>query len=405
MTDENKVTTTDLSSMSDEEIMDMDESDIVVAPVEKDAEGGSSADDADKDGSERDNPDDDTGGAGDNEDSPEDADESDDPSDDDEGSDDDPDSDDGDADDSPDADQADDKDESDDPEDDTDDTEETFESKYNQLMAPFKAAKREIKLDNIEDARRLLQMGVDYSQKMQRIKPQLRILRTLEKAGLTDPSRINFLIDLEQKNPEAIKKLLKDNDIDPMTLNLAGSEDYTPTDHAVGDSELEVRDVLDNIKDDPGFDKTFELITKGLDKASRAALQERPEVIAELHTHIEAGVYDTVQERVASERMFGRLKGLSDLDAYYTVGDQMYKAGEFDAKPNDPASAADDKPKGAAQDSGSDAEEVKAAKAKLRNRKRAAKAPRGRAAKAGKKIPDFSKMSDKEIEELDISSF
>lgn len=410
MTD--KVETTNLAAMTDEEIMNMDEGDIVVAPVEEeeeDAGGGSPADDTDDNASEQDNPDDDTGGADDDEDSSKDVDESGDPSADDKGSDDDLASDDDGDDDSVKADQAKDKDDSDNSEDEQDDTDQTFEAKYNQLMAPFRAAKREIKLDNIEDARRLLKMGVDYSQKMQRLKPQLRILRTLEKAKLTDPSRINFLIDLAANKPEAIRKLLKDNDIDPLTLNLKDSEDYTPTDHAVGDAELEVRDVLDNIKDDPDFDKTFDIITKKLDKASRTILQERPEIIAELHEHIGAGVYDKVQERVANERVFGRLKGLSDLDAYYQVGDQMFQAGELPNSPQpDSASADDDKPKGAAQDSGSDAEKaekIKADKAKLRNRKRAAKSPRGRSAKAGKKIPDFSKMSDKEIEELDISSF
>ena len=65
-------------------------------------------------------------------------------------------------------DQSDDKDDSDDSEDDPDDDEQNYEAMYNQLMAPFRAAKREIKLDNVEDARRLLKMGVDYSMKMQK---------------------------------------------------------------------------------------------------------------------------------------------------------------------------------------------------------------------------------------------
>ena len=408
---EDTVVTTDLSQLTDEQIMELDPGDIVVGPdaelrTDDGAEDGDPAPKTDEDESKQDNPDDDTDGADADEDSSDDTDDSDTPDADDQGSDGDPDGDDDKKDDVSDDDQSDDKDDSDDSEDDPDDDEQNYEAMYNQLMAPFRAAKREIKLDNVEDARRLLKMGVDYSMKMQKLKPQLRTLRTLEKAGLTDPSRINFLIDLEKKDPVAIKRLLKDSGIDPMTLNLEGSEDYVPTDHAPGDAESNVRDVLDDIKDDEGFDKTYELITKGLDKASKIQLQESPETIAQLHDHIQAGVYDKVQERVANEKMLGRLTGLSDLQAYYKVGDVMYKAGEF----ADVTTDSTNKDSGTSQASGSEAakaaaEKAKAKKAETRKRKRAAKVPKGRPAKPGKKRPDFSKMTDEEVEALDVKAF
>jgi hypothetical protein len=305
---------------------------------------------------------------------------------------------------SPEDDQSSEQDPSDDAESELDDDKVNFEAEYNKLMAPFRAAKREVTLDNIEDARRLMQMGVDYSQKLQRMKPHLRILRTLEKAGLTDPSRINFLIDLENKNPEAIKKLLKDNDIDPLTLNLEGSEDYTPTDHQIGEAELAVRDVLDNIKDSPKFQETVDVISKQMDQASRTQLQESPEVIAEIHSHIETGIYQKVMDGVANERMYGRLTGLSDLQAYYQVGDAMYKAGKFEDSTGAPSTPTSDK-QGSAQDSGSGTSKAKADKVNLRNRKRAASPTKGKAASSGKAAPDFSKMSDEDIEKLDPSSF
>ena len=206
---EDTVVTTDLSQMSDEEVMNMAEGDIVVAPASEDDAGvGDPADSAGDDELKRDNPDDDTGGADDDEDSPEDEPKLD-PFAEKEGSKDDSGNDDPEADADPEADQAGDKDTDAEGEDDPDDEGQTYEAMYNELMAPFRAAKREIKLDNIKDARRLLKMGVDYSQKMQKLKPQLRTLRTLESAGLTDPSRINFLIDLDKKDPAAIRKLLK----------------------------------------------------------------------------------------------------------------------------------------------------------------------------------------------------
>ena len=413
MADENaeKMEAVDLSQMSDEDVMKMDDGDLMVAVTDEgkpDSEGGSSDDNTDEDTKDQGNPDDGTGGADDNEDPSDSESNSGDPFAKGQGSSDGSASDDDDADKTPKDNQSEDKGESDDSKDEQDDKESTFEAKYKELMAPFRAAKREVQLDNIEDARRLMQMGVDYSKKMETMKPHLRVIRTLEAAELLDPSRINFLIDLSKNDPAAIKKLLKDNDIDPMALNLEGSEDYKPTDHAPGDAELAVREVFENIKGDPKFDVTLDVITNKLDKVSRESLQERPEVIAEIHNHIEAGIYDTVMDRVANERMFGKLTGLSDLQAYYTVGDQMFQNGELgnQGTSTEDSASADDKPKGTAQGSGSDAaDKAKADKADLRNRKRAAKPPRGKPAKGGKKRPDFSKMSDKEIEELDISSF
>jgi hypothetical protein len=270
-----------------------------------------------------------------------------------------------------------------------------YQVEYEKLMAPFKAAKRMVSLDNVDDARRLLQMGVDYSQKMADIKPHMRVLRTLEKADLLDPSRINFLIDLDKKNPEAIKKLLKEADIDPMSVDLEGSEAYSSPDRMISDAELNVRDVLDNIQYSPKFQETVEVITKVMDTKSRQALQDSPEVIATLHDHIEAGVYHKVQDQVANEKMLGRLTGLSDLEAYYRVGDAMHKAGAF-KQPGDAPPTTEDGSQDSAQESGSGASK----EASLRDRRRAAKPTKGKGSKGGKPSqPDLSKMDDKQFEE------
>jgi hypothetical protein len=294
--------------------------------------------------------------------------------------------------------------ESDDPEEDSDAID--YEAGYKELLAPFRAAKREIDLQgNIEDARRLMKMGVDYSDKMRAMKPNMRIVRTLEAAELLDPKKIDFMIDLVNKKPEAIAKLLKDSDIDPMTLDPESGKDYSPTDHGLSDAEFEVRDVIDNIKDSPKFEETVDIITNKMDKRSRTTLQAKPEVIAELHSHVEIGVYDRVMDRVDNLRMLGKLpSGLSTIEAYYQVGDAMHAAREFnDLLPEAPAPTV--KSDTARQDSGSGAKKPKKKgdKAKLRNRKRAASPTKGKAAK-GKKVPDFSKMTDEQIRKFDPAS-
>ena len=271
-----------------------------------------------------------------------------------------------------------------------------YKAEYSKLLAPFKAAKREIKIDTPEDARRLMQMGVDYARKMEQMKPYRRVLKTLEKEGLVDVDKINFLIDLNKKDPAAIRKFLKDGEIDPIDLDLEDGEDYEPTDHIVGDREIALDDILDEIRGTPSFDKTIKLVTKEWDSASQTLLVDNPAVIRHLNGHMETGIYDQIANKVATERALGRLNGLSDLEAYKQVGDAMHDNGEFIDSPNSTAtSPSGNTNQGGSHPNGSDPA--------LKARKRAASPTKG-SASTGKQAPDFSKMTDKQIEEFDVNS-
>ncbi len=418
MTNKQNANEVDLNTLSDEEIMNLDPATFGepgTGSDDKDSEDSDNSDDTgsqstDSD-SDQDQADVNADGAADDEGSSEettggvDSDSSEDDNDSDTS-----DSDSGDDDASSDDDQSDDdKGDSDSAGDDDESDDLDYEIEYKKLMAPFRAAKREVNLEgSIEDARRLMKMGVDYSRKLEGLKPHLQLVRTLEDAKLLDPKKINFLIDLSNKDPAAIKKLLKDSGIDPMTLDLEGSENYSPTEHGVSRAEFAVRDVLDNIKDDPKFQETVDVIKElSLDEKSKNTLQAKPEVIAELHQHIEAGIYQKVADRVANERLLGRLSGLSSLEAYYQVGDAMFQAGEFNTPKG--STSTSDKSDSARQDSGSTEEKGKGRKnlktnsKQLRNRKRAAGRTKGKAA-SGKAIPDFSKMTDAQIEDFDEAS-
>lgn len=96
-----------------------------------------------------------------------------------------------------------------------------YKAAYEQITAPFKANGREMKVESPEEAVRLMQQGANYVKKMQALKPHLKMVRMLENNGLLDEGRLNFLIDVSRKDPGAIKKLLKDANIDPMDLDLS----------------------------------------------------------------------------------------------------------------------------------------------------------------------------------------
>lgn len=282
-------------------------------------------------------------------------------------------------------------------------TEVDYKAELGKVLAPFKAAKRTITINTIDEARRLMQMGVDYSRKMEAMKPYSRVLKTLEQNNLLDIEKVNFMIDLDKKNPEAIRKFLKDSKIDPMELNLEDDSDYKPTDHMVSDEELAVSSVLDTLRGSEYFDRTVDVITKQWDTASRNLLMDDPSVIRILHDHIGAGIYDKIADRLASERIFGKHVGLSDLVAYKAVGDAMQSEGVFGTPTQKvtPPTGDDHQEQqdlnGSKKDDDSEAEKLR------KSRKKAASSTTGNAA-AKKKAPNFAKFSDAEIEKFDVNT-
>lgn len=204
-----------------------------------------------------------------------------------------------------------------------------YKKEYEKLLAPFVANGKEIKVNNVADAVSLMQMGANYNKKMAALKPNLKLLKLLESNGLLSEERVGFLIDLEKKNPDAINKLIKESGIDPMDLDAEKANDYKPTVRTVDDKELELDAVLEEIQDTPSYSKTIQVVGKEWDAASKQTVANSPSILKIINSHMQSGVYDVIQEEIERERMFGRLQGLSDIEAYRQVGDAIQARNGF----------------------------------------------------------------------------
>lgn len=204
-----------------------------------------------------------------------------------------------------------------------------YKKEYEKLLAPFVANGKEIKVNNVADAVSLMQMGANYNKKMAALKPNLKLLKLLESNGLLSEERVGFLIDLEKKNPDAINKLIKESGIDPMDLDAEKADDYKPTVRTVDDKELELDAVLEEIQDTPSYSKTIQVVGKEWDAASKQTVANSPSILKIINSHMQSGVYDVIQEEMERERMFGRLQGLSDIEAYRQVGDAIQARNGF----------------------------------------------------------------------------
>ena len=201
-----------------------------------------------------------------------------------------------------------------------------YKAMVEQLLSPFKANGREIKVESVDEAISLMQMGANYSKKMAAMKPHLQMLRTLEKNNLLSQDKLNLLVELDKGNPEAIANLLRTKNIDPLDLNIESAANYTPVDHKVGDSEFAVEEAFNAIEHTPTYNDTVNVIAS-LDDASKREIANDVGFISALNSHIASGIYQKVMAEVDKQKALGNFAGMSTLAAYCRVGELMNQKG------------------------------------------------------------------------------
>lgn len=205
-----------------------------------------------------------------------------------------------------------------------------YKAEYEKLMAPFKANGRDMQADSIEDARTLMQMGANYNKKMAALKPNLRLMKMLDNAGLLDEQKLSFLIDVHAKKPEAISKLVQDSGVDPLDISAEKAGEYKPSSYTVDDRTMELEAVLDDLQESsPVYRRTLEVVSTKWDATSKEIISKEPEILRVIDGHIQSGIYDLIVAEVEKERTFGRLKNVSELEAYKATGDAMNAQGRF----------------------------------------------------------------------------
>ncbi len=266
-----------------------------------------------------------------------------------------------------------------------------YKAEYEKITAPFKANGIDIQIKSAEDAIQLMQMGANYHKKMSAIKPSLKTLKLLENNGLLDESKLNFLIDLDKKNPEAIKKLIKESGVDPLDIKPDEESTYTPTNRQVSDTEVDLDEVLGSIEDSPHYAKTLNVVSKDWDKKSQGVIAANPQIIQVINAQMEDGSFDKVTAAITYERSLGRLAGVSDFDAYRQIGQAMYDAGQLGpVKDDNKEPVKKVKPK-----------KSKEAEAKRKQRKKAASPAKKVGDQAGEKTYDPLEMSDDDFKKFD----
>ena len=205
-----------------------------------------------------------------------------------------------------------------------------YQAFYTDLMGPLKANGKNIEIRSPEDIKQLMRMGANYTRKMQDLAPHRKILAMLENNGMLDESKLSYYIDLDKKNPEAIKKLIKDSGLDPLDIDVSTEANYQQGNHRVSDDEVAFRNILEDVKSAPGGQETLRVIDSTWDQTSKNELWKSPEVLSIIQQQRDNGVYDRITTEINRQTMLGTIPtGTPFVQAYMRIGNELGAKGAF----------------------------------------------------------------------------
>lgn len=192
------------------------------------------------------------------------------------------------------------------------------------ILAPLKANGKTIEIKSKEEAIQLMQMGADYTRKLQGLRAHRKSISMLEQHGLLDEAKLSYLIDLSNGDPSAIQKLLKDRQVDPLDINVKEESTYQAhTQHVPSDAEVAFTTGLDELKASDDGQATIRVLNDW-DQASKDLLYQNPEIMGAIHTQRANGTYDVVVAELERRRVFDRnLAGQPFIRAYHQVATEL----------------------------------------------------------------------------------
>lgn len=164
--------------------------------------------------------------------------------------------------------------------------------------------------------------AMDYTKKMQTIKPWRKTIDAIEGAKLSHDD-VSLMIDVLKGDKEAINEVLKRTGTDTLELNTEEDSNYVVKDYGRDEGALAIEDVVSEINQDPEYVTTHNILAKEWDDKSWAAVAEKPEMIRLLHTDVKSGMYNTIQPLAEKLKVFdGNSK--TDLEYYKEAAQQHF---------------------------------------------------------------------------------
>lgn len=164
--------------------------------------------------------------------------------------------------------------------------------------------------------------AMDYTKKMQTIKPWRKTIDAIEGAELSHDD-VSLMIDVLKGDKDAITEVLKRTGTDTLELDTETESKYVAKDYGRDDSALAIKDIVDDISQDIEYKTTHNVLSKQWDESSWNVMAQNPEMIRLLHTDVKSGMYDTLQPLAEKLKVYDGAKK-SDLDYYKEAAQQHF---------------------------------------------------------------------------------
>lgn len=194
---------------------------------------------------------------------------------------------------------------------------------FEKVTAKFNASGKEFQVNDPNDVISLMQKGIDYNHKMAAMKPSMKMVKALQQAGIESVDDLGFLIDLKNKNPEAIAKLVQESGIDTYDLNEEKAATYVPSVPEVSDAQINFELAAKSLESNPHFGRVVQELGS-FDDVTKQEVFNKPQLLNVLTEHVGLGYYDQIVSRLQQEQAVGRLNGVPFLQAYDMVGNMLF---------------------------------------------------------------------------------
>ena len=159
----------------------------------------------------------------------------------------------------------------------------------------------------------------DYTKKTQALKEYRKTIDIVQNAGISD-NDLNLFADVLKGDKEAIATILKRTGVDALDLDVE-NVNYAPKNYGRNDTELAIKDIVDDISADKEYVITHNILEKQWDSKSREKFIEDPNMIKGLHIDVKSGLYDKLNPIMQKLKIYdGNSK--SDLEYYFMAHDQ-----------------------------------------------------------------------------------
>jgi len=199
----------------------------------------------------------------------------------------------------------------------SEDTEESKEDLQQPRSYTFRANGKDYEFSSeeiVDQFPKIFGQAMDYTKKMQTIKPWRKTIDALQEAKLSHED-VNLMIDVLKGDKDAVTEVLKRTGVDTLELDTEKDSEYVAKDYGRDEGALAISDIVDEISKDPEYAMTHNILSNEWDDKSWETVAENPEMIRLLHTDVKSGVYAKIQPLAEKLKVFGG-GTKSDLEYY-----------------------------------------------------------------------------------------